>query len=76
MLIKYIFSAIFFLIGLSITTASAQSTGIIKGQLTDLLTKENMIGASVLVKGTTLGAATDIEGNFTIVGLTQKCEKR
>lgn len=63
---KYIFSLIFFLIGLSITTASAQSTGIIKGQLTDLLTKENMIGASVLVKGTALGAATDIEGNFTI----------
>lgn len=51
---------------LRIVSASAQSTGIIKGQLTDLATKDAMIGATVLVKGTTLGAATDIEGNFII----------
>ena len=48
------------------STAWAQTPGIIKGQLTDLLTKDAMIGATVLVKGTTQGAATDIEGNFVI----------
>lgn len=30
---------------------------------------EPIIGASVLVKGTTLGAVTDIEGNFTILNV-------
>ena len=48
------------------TCAFGQTTGIIKGQLTDLLTKESLIGAAVLVKGTTIGAATDVEGNFII----------
>ncbi|MVM29240.1 TonB-dependent receptor plug domain-containing protein [Spirosoma sp. HMF4905] len=48
------------------TSLFAQTPGIIKGQLTDLLTKEALIGAGVLVKGTTLGGSTDIEGNFII----------
>ena len=30
---------------------------------------EPIIGASVLVKGTTLGAVTDIEGKFTILNV-------
>lgn len=46
--------------------AQAQLPGIIKGQITDQQTKEVLIGATVLLKGTTLGAATDIEGNFVI----------
>lgn len=48
------------------TVGFAQTTGIVKGQITDLLTKESVIGAGVLVNGTSLGAATDVEGNFTI----------
>ena len=51
---------------LIVSTVSAQTPGIIKGQLTDLLTKDAMIGATILVKGTTLGAATDIDGNYAI----------
>ncbi|MBO0934071.1 TonB-dependent receptor [Fibrella aquatilis] len=46
--------------------SQAQTPGIVKGQITDLLTKEALIGATVLMKGTTQGAATDIEGNFVI----------
>ena len=53
-------------ISLLSSAAFAQSTGVIKGRLTDLLNKESMIGATVLVQGTALGAATDIDGNFVI----------
>ena len=45
---------------------SAQSVGTVKGTLTDLATKEALIGASVLLEGTSLGSATDVEGNFVI----------
>ncbi|MVM38966.1 TonB-dependent receptor plug domain-containing protein [Spirosoma sp. HMF3257] len=48
------------------TSLFAQTPGIIKGQITDLLNKEALIGAGVLVKGTSLGGSTDIEGNFII----------
>jgi hypothetical protein len=42
---------------------SAQS--IIKGTVTDSKTGEALIGATVVVKGTTEGAATDVNGNFS-----------
>lgn len=38
----------------------------IKGQVSDKKTKETIIGASVVVKGTTVGAATDIDGNYQL----------
>lgn len=40
----------------------------VTGVVTDA-TGEPLIGASVVVKGTTLGAITDIDGNFSIVGV-------
>lgn len=43
----------------------AQS-GTIKGVITDAKTNEPLIGASVLVEGTTNGAAADLDGNYTI----------
>ncbi|MEA4996332.1 MAG: carboxypeptidase-like regulatory domain-containing protein [Petrimonas sp.] len=41
-------------------------TGTIKGTIVDAKTKEPLIGASVLVEGTTNGAAADLDGNFVI----------
>ncbi|MBC8110135.1 MAG: carboxypeptidase-like regulatory domain-containing protein, partial [Verrucomicrobia bacterium] len=41
-------------------------TGTVKGTLLDLKTKEALIGASILLEGTSLGAAADIDGNYTI----------
>lgn len=43
----------------------AQS-GTIKGQITDAETKETLPGVNVLIKGTSFGAATDIDGFFEI----------
>lgn len=44
----------------------AQGTGSIKGVITDASTHEALFGANVVIKGTTLGAATDFEGSFII----------
>lgn len=47
----------------------AQTTGKIAGQVTDAETGRALIGASVAVADTTLGAATNRDGYYYIVGL-------
>jgi len=47
----------------------AQGTGKVKGVVTDQATNEPLIGASVSIQGTSLGAATDIEGNYIILNV-------
>ena len=44
----------------------AQSTGSITGTITDKNTQEQLLGVTVLVKGSAIGAATDINGKYTI----------
>ena len=44
----------------------AQSSRTIKGTVLDANTREPLIGVSVLEKGTTNGAVTDLDGNFAI----------
>ncbi len=41
-------------------------TGVICGTVTDAKYKEPLIGATVLIEGTTIGAVTDMDGNFRI----------
>lgn len=48
----------------AVVSANAQDT-VIKGTVVDE-TDEPLIGATVLVEGTTIGTATDIDGNFAI----------
>ncbi len=50
----------------SIGIASAQEPGTVSGTVTSASDGEPLIGASVLVKGTTIGTDTDIDGNFTV----------
>jgi hypothetical protein len=40
--------------------------GTIAGKVIDLKSKEAVIGANAVIEGTTVGAATDLDGNFTI----------
>ncbi len=61
------FTVLFSLLLLS-TTVLAQS-GKISGKVTDLSTGEPLIGANVLVVGSSLGAATDINGEYSILNL-------
>ncbi len=58
-LLSLIFSLLF-------SSASFAQTGTIRGSIKDAKTKEALIGATVRIDGTTTGAVTDIEGNFTI----------
>jgi len=44
--------------------------GRIRGKVTDLQTGEPLIGANVLITGTSFGAATDVNGNYEIRNLS------
>ncbi|MBO3270471.1 TonB-dependent receptor [Hymenobacter defluvii] len=55
----------FLLFSLSSLAALAQ-TGTIRGTVKDATTQEPLIGASVGVVGTSLGASTDLDGAFTV----------
>jgi outer membrane receptor protein involved in Fe transport len=45
---------------------SLQGQGVIKGEVIDDNSGETLIGAAVVIKGTTIGATTDIDGKFEI----------
>ncbi len=47
-------------------SVSSQDTGKIRGKLVDAANGEGLIGANVILDGMSLGAAADIDGNFTI----------
>jgi TonB-dependent receptor len=51
---------------LILSLAGKSQTGIIKGIITDANTKESLIGATVVIQGTTKGASTDFDGNYQI----------
>ncbi|MBE0646026.1 MAG: TonB-dependent receptor [Bacteroidetes bacterium] len=57
-----VFVACHFLVPLS----HAQENGSITGRVYDAVTKEPLIGANVFVRETSFGAATDLNGRFTI----------
>ncbi len=44
-------------------------TGSVKGKITDATTGEELIGANVLIQGTTKGTTTDVNGNYSLDGL-------
>jgi outer membrane receptor for ferrienterochelin and colicin len=47
----------------------AGNTGKIAGKIVDSKSKEPIIGASVLIDGTVMGAASDLDGNFNILNV-------
>ena len=55
-----------FLALLSFFSFQALSQGTITGTVKDVKTGEAIIGANVVIQGTTIGSATDVEGNFLI----------
>jgi hypothetical protein len=57
-----------FIYVLSISVALSQ-TGTVRGIIKDSKTKEALIGCTVLISGTQLGATTDIEGAFTLANV-------
>jgi len=47
-------------------------TRTVTGQIIDQATGDPIIGANVIIKGTTTGTITDIDGNFSLSGVTDK----
>ena len=50
-------------------TVYGATTGAISGLITDAQTGEPVVGVSVLVEGTSLGASTDVDGRYTIINV-------
>ncbi|NTW56610.1 MAG: TonB-dependent receptor, partial [Chlorobiaceae bacterium] len=50
-------------------------TGTVRGKITDKSDGEGIYGASVVVSGTTIGTATDMNGNFTLQNVPAKQQK-
>lgn len=51
---------------LSVFAWDSYAQKLVKGIVTDSATKEPLIGATIIIKGTTKGAITDVTGNFEI----------
>ena len=64
--IRYGLSSVFILFLLAFQPYTFAQTGSITGNIYDKETKDNLIGANVVVDGTSLGAASDLDGKFTI----------
>lgn len=56
----------------AVNAANAQQTGTITGVVKDKTTQESLVGATVLLEGTTIGTATDVDGNFKITNIPVK----
>lgn len=54
---------------LFISIAAWSQNGTIDGQIVDVKTNEAIIGANVVIQGTTTGSATDLDGNFAITNV-------
>lgn len=65
--LKYLF---LWIASMLVFSASAQDKGKIAGKIIDKKTGEELIGVSVQIEGTSIGAATDFEGKFIINNLT------
>lgn len=50
----------------ALATSSAYAQREISGTVTDAVTGEPLIGASVLIQGTSTGSITDVDGSFTV----------
>lgn len=46
--------------------------GIIKGRITDRYSNDPIIGANVILRNTTLGTTTDVDGNFEFVEISRE----
>lgn len=53
-------------VGLLVTAASFAQTRTVTGRITSPDEPEGLIGVNVLIKGTTVGVVTDLDGNYSL----------
>ena len=68
-LMKIFYKTILFNLILFLSSAVAQESGSIFGKIVDSMTGEDLIGANLFLEGTTIGAASDLEGNYRITNI-------
>lgn len=66
---KYLLLIVFFALLINISVLGQSGVGKLAGQITDTDTKEPLIGANVIIVGTDLGAATNIDGAYFILNI-------
>ena len=63
------FKKLFYL--LMINSVFSQNTKSLQGRIIDSKSKEPLIGANVIIKGTAQGSATNVDGDFYISDIVQ-----
>jgi hypothetical protein len=54
------------LVGLMVTAAAFAQNRTVTGRITSPDEPEGLIGVNVLIKGTTVGVVTDLDGNYSL----------
>ena len=68
-MLKKGFWSLFFVLMLFFSGLQAGTVGKIVGQVTDKNTGDPLIGVNVMIEGTDLGAATDVDGSYIILNV-------
>lgn len=66
---RQLLSSLFLAVLLAVGSAFAATTGKITGSVVDAQSKEPLLGVSVQIVGTTLGAVTDVNGTYNILNV-------
>ena len=66
---RYNLLTLFFLSNLITSVCLSQTTGKIQGKISDVETSEVLIGVNIMLLGTSLGTASDINGDFFLFNL-------
>lgn len=74
-LVRSVLSALCLLMLLVPHLAYGAETGTVKGKIVDKADGEGVFGASVTVAGTTIGTATDMNGNYILRGVPAKQQR-
>jgi len=67
--LKFLLRALFLFFMIQSSVIMAGTTGKISGKVTDEGTGEPLIGINVLIVGSSMGAATDVDGNYFILNI-------
>jgi outer membrane receptor protein involved in Fe transport len=67
--ISTILTFLLVVLSISLNSVSAQTTGKVAGNVIDSETNSPLIGVNVLLEGTTMGGATDVDGNYYILNI-------
>ena len=73
--VRFVVSSFCLTASLAPLTSYGADTGTVRGRIIDKADGEGVYGASVTVAGTTIGTATDMNGNFVLQNVPAKSQK-